>query len=554
MRGILNGAALLAVAACVLGAQDQTPLNVAAGKSIVVDSPVDIKRVSVSNPDVLEAVGISPREVLINGKLGGEATLVIWQEDGDRRLYNVSVHQANTLLDTVRHELARELPGQDVSVDVDKDVVFLHGTVNDLISSNRAVAIAATMGKTVNLLNVNMPPGDEQILLKVKFADVDRTRSSNLGINLFSTGATNTIGGITTQQFSPPALSVQGNGKATSVETTLSNALNIFLYRPDLNLGATIAALEAKNVLQILAEPNVLAINGKEASFLAGGEFPYPTVQGGSTGGALAITIQFKEFGVRLRFTPTITPRGTIRLVVAPEVSSLDYSNGLTYQGFSIPALSTRKVQTEIELESGQSFAIAGLLDNRVTEILSKVPGLGDIPLLGKLFQSRQDNKTNSELLIMVTPELVHPIPAGAPRPEVNFPKPFLDGTSKEAPHTPGIDVTGPAPVKTAVRTVPVETLLDDQQRGRGPVSSAPQQQQAPVEAPAPAQPAAPAPQQTAPPAAPSHNSSGAERAASVRQPVTVHDQAAQVPYETIPMRNRELALNQPAPLVIRNR
>lgn len=543
MRRILQGMAVLAAFASALSAQDQTPLNVRAGKSVVVESGVDIKRVSVSNPKVLEAVGISPREVLINGKLGGEATLVVWQDNGERRLYDVTVDEPNTLLETVRHELARELPGQDVTVDVDKDIVFLHGTVDDLVSSNRAVAIAATLGKTVNLLNVKVPPGDQQILLKVKFADVDRTRSTNLGLNLFSTGATNTIGGVTTQQFNPPVLSVEGQGKAASTAVTLSNALNVFLFRPDLNLGATIAALQAQNVLQILAEPNVLAINGKEASFLAGGEFPYPTVQGGSTGGVLAVTIQFKEFGVRLRFTPTITPRGTIRLVVAPEVSSLDYSNGLTYQGFNIPALSTRKVQTEIELESGQSFAIAGLLDNRVTEILSKVPGLGDIPLFGKLFQSRQDNRTNSELLIMVTPELVQPIPAGAARPEVKFPKDFLKDASKESPRTPGMEATGPGKPRPAGKTIPVEMLMEEQQRTKSPASPAvPVQPEAPPPGAAPVQPeAAPAP---APSTAPPANASAAARPPRLSpQPVTVQASPVEVPYDSSPVSGRELAL-----------
>jgi pilus assembly protein CpaC len=167
-------------------------------------------------------------------------------------------------------------------------------------------------------------------------------------------------------------------------------------------------------------------MDGKEASFLAGGEFPYPVVQS-SVGGVSNVTIQFREFGIRLNFTPTITPRGTIRLEVAPEVSTLDYVNGLTYQGFNIPGLSVRRVKTEIEVENNQSFAIAGLLDNRVTDLLSKVPGLGDIPLFGKLFQSRATTKNNSELLVVVTPELVQPIPAGDPVPSLPFPKPFLN-------------------------------------------------------------------------------------------------------------------------------
>jgi len=295
---------------------------------------------------------------------------------------------------------------------------------------------------------------------------VDRSFSSNLGFNLFSLGATNTIGGTTTQQFAPPTITVPGAGSPPTA--TLTNALNLFLFRPDLNLGATIEALESRNLLQILAEPNVLAMNGKQASFLSGGEFPVPVVQGGSNIGA--VTIQFREFGVRLNFLPTITPRGTIRLEVSPEVSSLDYSNGVVLNGFTIPAIATRKVHTEIELENGQSFAIAGLLDNRFNETLDKIPGIGSIPLLGKLFQSRVLSKNNSELLIMVTPELVRPIPAGQARPEVPIVKPFLKDTLKEAPRNPGIETTGPVPVKPERETIPMEELQELQKKEQGTV------------------------------------------------------------------------------------
>ncbi len=268
---------------------------------------------------------------------------------------------------------------------------------------HREYRLCSSMGKVVNLLQVTTPAEEPQILLRVRFADVDRSRSSNLGFNLFSTGATGTLGGVTTQQFSPATLALPTPGQPPTA--TIANALNVFLYRPDLNLGATIEALRnAKNILQILAEPNVLAMNGKPASFVSGGEFPIPVVQGGANIGA--VTIQFREFGVRLNFLPTITPRGTIRLQVAPEVSSLDYSNAVVLQGFTVPAIATRKVQTEIELENGQSFAIAGLLDRNFNETLNYIPGIGDIPLLGKLFQSRVLSKSNSELLIMVTPEL----------------------------------------------------------------------------------------------------------------------------------------------------
>jgi pilus assembly protein CpaC len=239
---------------------------------------------------------------------------------------------------------------------------------------------------------------------------------------------------------------------------TLTDALNIFLFRADLNLGATIRALQQKRLLEILAEPNLLAINGRQASFLAGGEFPVPVVQAG-IGGAGTVTIQWREFGVRLNFMPTVTPRGTIRLQVIPEVSSLDFANALSISGFTVPAISTRRVSTEIELESGQSFAIAGLLDNRVIESLSKIPGLGDIPLLGKLFQSRSRTKSNTELLVVVTPELVRPVPTGQPVPAAQMPAEFLKGAPASAPRTPGLDVTGPVPVQPVLETVPVEQL-----------------------------------------------------------------------------------------------
>jgi pilus assembly protein CpaC len=211
-----------------------------------------------------------------------------------------------------------------------------------------------------------------------------------------------------------------------------------------------------------------MAMNGKQASFISGGEFPVPVVQGGANVGA--VTIQFREYGVKLNFTPTITPRGTIRLEVAPEVSSLDYANGVVLSGFTVPALDKRKIQTEVELENGQSFAIAGLLNKNFTETLDKIPGIGDIPLLGKLFQSRVLTKSNSELLIMVTPEIVRPIPSGQARPEIPMLKPFLKDPLKEPPRTPGIETTGPVPVKPQRETLPVEELQEMQRKQQGTV------------------------------------------------------------------------------------
>ena len=479
-------------------------LAVTVGKSVLVDSPQTIERIAVSNGALAEAVAISPHEVMLNGLAPGETSLIIWQEGGNRLFFDLTVQRNETRLDGIRREMAQELGGDDkVTINMEGDNVFLRGTVPTLTAAQRAVEIASTLGKPINLLRVNIPGTDAQILLKVKFTDVDRSITKQLGINLFSLGAANTVGQTQTGQIQSPAVSSIGGGVAATA--TVTNPLNIFLFRPDLNLGTTISALEARNLLQVLAEPNVLAIDGHNASFLAGGEFPFPNLQGGG-GGLGAVTIQFREFGVRINFTPSITPRGTIRLQVTPEVSSLDFANGLVFQGFNIPALSTRRVQTEIELEDGQSFVIGGLLDNRLTETLSKVPGLANIPLLGKLFQSRSVNRNNTELLVLVTPELVRPIPRGHAIPDVKMPKAFLEGSASKAPQTPGMDITGPVPAKPSEETIPVEQLIQSQKALPGSANQAgPQIQFVPMLTPPPGQ----APQ-AAPPTSPAPSSAPA--------------------------------------------
>lgn len=435
-------------------------LSVGVGKSVIVSSAQPIERVSVGFGDVAEATAVGPKEVLVNGKAPGETSLIIWQVNGPKLFFELTVRPSSFLnlsrLDGLRRQLKQELPGQNLTPSIENDSVFLRGSVKDLTSANRALAIAGSFGKPVNLLYVDVPKTESQILLKVQFATIDRSVSSQLGLNIVSTGATNTLGTISTQQFSPPALTPNTTtGKST---ITLSDALNIFLLRPDLNLAATIKALEAKSLVQILAEPNVLAINGKQASFLAGGEFPYPVLQGTSGVGSSAITVQFREFGVRINFIPNITPRGTILLDVAPEVSALDFASGLTIQGFTIPAITSRKVRTEVELQPGQSFAIGGLLDKQLTETINKIPLLGDIPLLGKLFQSRILNRQNTELLVIVTPELVAPIPAGQKTPALKFPGGFLKTDSPGQTQNPIDNAATPLP---ATATMPIEKLID---------------------------------------------------------------------------------------------
>jgi pilus assembly protein CpaC len=407
---------------------------------------------------------------MVNGKTPGETSLIIWDIHGGREFFNVTIHPpppvSNDTLDAVRRELRTELPGQSIKVSFDNNNVFLRGTVNDLTDSERAVQIASTSGsKVVNLLSVNVPSSEPQIMLKVRFESVDRSLEKQLGINLFDIGLGNAIGGISTGQYSPP--SVGGGGSTSSGgigngigSATVSNDLNLLAYFPGLKSGATIEALETKGLLETLAEPNLLARNGHEASFLAGGEFPYPVVQGSSGGVGGAVTIQFQQYGIRLSFIPTITPQGTIRLQVAPEVSALDYTHEVTISGFTVPGLTDRKVNTEVELKDGQSFILGGLLDNEETQSFQKIPFLGDIPILGKLFQSMTRTKTNTELMVIVTPEVVAPIAAGQELPALNYPVKFLPPNSNVAMHTPD-GKTAENTLASSPTVVPVETLID---------------------------------------------------------------------------------------------
>lgn len=454
-------------------AQAESPneLPIVAGKSAVVSSQQPIERVSVGFGDIAEAKVLGPTEVLVNAKSPGSTSLIIWQEGGGKLFFDVNVlpnrFLADTRLDALRREIRRELPDQQITLTAEGDSVFLRGTAKDMTTVDRAVSIASTMGKVVNLLYVAVPDPEAQILLRVRFASLDRTLENQLGLNLFSTGLANTLGSVTTQQFPGPTIAQNPQQNSPATPFAFSDLLNIFLFRKDINLGATIKALENKGVLQVLAEPNVLAENGKQGSFLAGGEFPYPVAQGGGVAGNVAITVQFREFGVRLDFVPTVTPRGSIHLEVAPEVSSLDFTNGLAINGFNIPSLISRKVRSEVELEEGQSFVIGGLLDKRVTDTFEKVPFIGDIPVLGKFFQSRGRNQQNTELVVIVTPELVRPIPAGATLPGVPAPEPFLPSSPDSSVRNPASSGAGPAsaPSGQPAKTIPVETLIRSQRR-----------------------------------------------------------------------------------------
>ena len=423
-------AAVLAMAAApavALAQSSAEELKITVGKSVVVDYPTDVARISTSNPDVVDAVAVSTREVLLHAKSHGSSTVVIWARTGQRTFYNVSVEHN---LEPIRRILKETYPDDQIQVGSARDSVTLNGRVSDKATSDRVAALVASLAKTVvNNLTLNPSPVDKQILLRVKFAEIDRNMSKAFGINLISTGAGNTPGGISTGQFAPPRVSavsgsIPGGANRTVTEFSLSDVLNVFAFRPDLNLAATIKALQNENVLQILAEPNLVTTNGKEASFLVGGEFPIPVLQGGSNAGA--VTIQFREFGIRLQFSPLLTPNKTIKMYVKPEVSSIDISNSITFGGFRIPALSTRRIESNIELAPGQSFVIGGLLDDRAEESMSRIPGLSNIPILGQFFKSKNESKAKTELIVLVTPEIVDPLNPGDPRPMPVMPREFL--------------------------------------------------------------------------------------------------------------------------------
>jgi pilus assembly protein CpaC len=466
---LCSGAALRAQSAPPDDANSANPsedsaneLSIAVGKSVLVDIAHPVKRVAIGMAEIAEATVITRNEIMVNGKTPGETSLIVWDITGSRQFFNVTVRASGTLsndhLDAIRRELRAELPGQPLKVTADNNNIFLRGTVKDLNSSERAVKIASTAGKVVNLLKVDVPEADAQILLKVRFASVDRSKAKQMGLNFVSLGAANTVGGITTGQFTPPSIATSST---TGPTATFTNELNLLAENPGgLPLAVDIQAMESKGVVELLAEPNIVAANGKEASFLAGGEYPFPVVQGGSGGTGSSISLMFKEYGIRLNFIPTITPRGTIRLQVAPEVSALDTTNGIEVSGFSVPAITTRKVKTEVELADGQSFIIGGLLDNSESETFQKIPFLGDIPVLGKFFQSMSRNHNNTELIVMVTPTIVVPLPAGAPLPDLKYPTKFMEPNSTIPMHQPDAKTPANTPPPPPA-TMPVEKLVE---------------------------------------------------------------------------------------------
>ena len=421
--------ALLSLAVVVtLAAQNPVrQIRLIAGQGELLEFAQDVKQVATAEPKIADVAVITPRGVMVHGKEPGRTTVIIWS-NGMASRYDVDVVADNTDFENFRKSMVEQLPGSNIEITGKGDTIVLTGTAADPAQVKRAAAIAQTRAKTVvNMLTSPPGPAPRQIALQVKFAAIDRTALNQIGFNLFS--RSNVLQGeSSTEQFQSPRFSqLQPQGAGNS-SINFADLLNLFVYRPDINLGATIAALQEQNILQILAEPNLLTVEGKTASFLAGGSFPFPVLNSTSTGGSISpvITVQFKPFGVQLNFTPTITPDGAIDLQVTPEVSTLDYTNAVTLQGFQIPALSSRKADTEVILHDGESFAIAGLIDDRVIQTIDKVPGISAIPILGQLFRSRSTKKTNTELLVLITPHFVKPLTPDEKAKLPDFPVNFL--------------------------------------------------------------------------------------------------------------------------------
>ena len=387
-------------------------VSVAMGKAALVTHAINLRQVSISDPSIAEAVVVSPNEVLVNGKKMGSTSLVLWDASGRRELHSVEVTADAQAL---QRQFGLLFPNENLVVQASGNTFILSGSVSDASVERRAVAIAEATGATV--VNSIAVPSPRQVLLQVRFAEVSRNALSELGFNILRVDPLNLRGAdegaLSTGTFTAPGANFINDPPGP--EQTFSDVTNLYLFDRGSEIGAFIRALQGKGMFKSLAEPNLLAMDGKEASFLAGGEFPYPVPQVSASG--TSITVVFKEFGIRLNFTPNITNSGNIRMQVAPEVSSLDFANGLQIQGFQIPTLRARRASTEVELQDGQTFAIAGLIDNTMTENVNKFPILGDIPILGTFFRSKAAQQNRTELLVLVTPHVVQPSSTPPPLP-----------------------------------------------------------------------------------------------------------------------------------------
>jgi pilus assembly protein CpaC len=381
-------------------------LHVLAHQSVLLDSPSDIKRVSIARPETADVTVVSPRQMMVIGKAFGTTTLVYWSREEVANTVEVVV---GINLDLVREDLRKIAPGETFEVTAAGDTLVLTGTVGDNVVQTRLLDGArAHVKNVVNLLRVRKL---EQVLLQVRVSEVDRTMAKELGFNFLFEG--NTLRGSVNppNSFSPFFGNMRDQNEGSiGPNTTFSDLMNVFVAKPGAfpDFAVFLRVLHDKGGLKTLAEPNLVVANGSIGKFLVGGEFP--VIISTSSGGGTSPTVVYKEFGVKLDFEPKISPNGEIFLNVTQEVSELDFANGVILSGFRIPALKSRKAQAGLQLADGQTFVLAGLLDNKVQKQVSKIPLLGDIPILGALFRSTRYSNNETELMVMVTPKIVRPL------------------------------------------------------------------------------------------------------------------------------------------------
>jgi pilus assembly protein CpaC len=431
------------------------PLHLVVGRSMFVNTESRIRRVYVSNPDVLDSFTSSPRQIVVTAKTPGIASVVLWDETGASHSYLI---HSDLDVAGLNNAIKEAFPGDNIHAEGHGGEVALTGSVTSSAASDAAFKLAGLYSKDVANSLVLAAPHIPQVKLKVRVVEIDRSRATQLGFNFFGTNGAHTFN-TTTAQFG--AVSAQNSTTTTSGSTStttsagasvsslleLSSLLNLFYYNSKLGIGAAVQDLMNKQILQILAEPTLTTVSGEKASFLAGGSFPYPLIEPG-LGGVNTVTVVFRDYGVKVDFTPTVSADGTIDMKIMPEVSALDYSNAVVISGYTLPAISTRRADTRVELRSGQSFVISGLLDNRTMDQMEKIPGIGDIPILGKLFQSKTTNHSVTELAIIVTPTVIDPL-AQDPKEPVSQPKmvvPFLNGPKFDKDLTPKTPPPQPQP------------------------------------------------------------------------------------------------------------
>jgi pilus assembly protein CpaC len=373
-------------------------LSLMVNKSLVVTTKLPYKTVNVSNPDVVDFNRVDDYQILLTAKRPGTTQMMIWDVGGGTQTVDVSV---STDIESLREQFKIILPDSDILISSVNGTIALRGRVPNLETAEKAVAIAKPFGADV--LNFLEVAGGQQVMLKVRFAEVSRSAAMNLGFSGFATDGTNRYGWINGPAGSPIGALAGGAANTVDPRTTVfgSGGINGTQFE------FFIEALRKNNLLRVLAEPNLTTYSGKSAEFLAGGEFPVPVPQAGGGGGGTTITVEYKKFGVQLAFTPVVLGNGRIRLEVSPEVSDLDYSRSVSFQGFVIPTITKRNFHSTVEMNEGQTLAVAGLLNSRAVANRDGTPGLSDIPVLGALFRSTRYERSETELVMLVTPYVV---------------------------------------------------------------------------------------------------------------------------------------------------